>query len=65
MNYLTTKQIAELVAERTGRPVSVRQIQREIKSGRIKAEKIGGQYLIRENALNHYERRHPGVQEKK
>ena len=62
---LTTKQAAEIIAERTGYPISVRMVQKEIKAGYIKAEKIGGTYLIKESALNHYQRRHPGVQEKK
>lgn len=65
MKLLTTKQVAEIIAQRTGHPVSARQIQNEIKAGYIKAEKIGGVYLIKESALNNYERRHPGVQEKK
>lgn len=65
MKYLTTKQVADIIAERTGHPISVRQVQKEIKNGYIKAELIGGNYLIKESALNHYERRHPGVQGKK
>lgn len=65
MKLLTTKDIARMIAEKTGHPISVRQVQKEIKAGYIKAEKIGGTYLIKESALNHYERRHPGVQRKK
>lgn len=65
MKLLTTKEIAEMITQRTGHSISIRQVQREIKEGYIKAEKIGGTYLIKESALNHYERRHPGVQGKK
>jgi hypothetical protein len=65
MTLLTTKQVAVIIAERTGHPMSARQVQREIKNGYLKAEKIGGTYLIKENALNHYERRHPGIQGKR
>jgi hypothetical protein len=65
MKLLTTKQVADIISERTGYPISVRQVQNEIKKGYIKAEKIGGTYLIKESALKHYERRHPGVQGKK
>ncbi len=65
MKLLTTKQVAAIIAERTGHPISVRQVQKEIKSGHIKGEKIGNTYMVKENALNHYERRHPGVQGKK
>jgi excisionase family DNA binding protein len=62
---LTTKEIAELIERITGKPISVRQVQREIKSGHIKAETMGGMYLVRESALKNYKRRHPGVQGKK
>lgn len=65
MKLLTTQQAADIITERTGKPMSVRQIQKEIKAGYIKAEKYGRTYLIKESALNHYERRHPGVQGKK
>lgn len=65
MKLLTTKQAAEIISERSGYPMSPRQVQKEIKAGYIKAEKIGGTYLIKESSLNHYERRHPGVQGKK
>ncbi|HJY21810.1 MAG TPA: hypothetical protein VJ279_02925 [Hanamia sp.] len=64
MKLLTTRQVAELIAEKTGQPISVRQVQQEIKNGYIKAEKIAGTYLVKESALNHYERRHPGVKAK-
>lgn len=65
MKLLTTKQVAEIITQRTGHSISVRQVQKEIKNGHIKGEKMGNTYLIKENALNHYERRHPGVQGKK
>jgi hypothetical protein len=65
MKLLTTKQATVIIAEKTGHPMSARQVQREIQNGYIKAEKIGGTYLIKESALSHYERRHPGVQGKK
>jgi len=65
MRLLSTKEVANIISERTGKEISPRQVQREIKSGYIKAEKIGGQYVIKESALNHYKRRHSGVQKKK
>jgi hypothetical protein len=65
MKLLTTRQVAEIITQRSGNPISIRQVQKEIKAGYIKADKIGGTYLIKEAALNHYERRHPGVQGKK
>jgi hypothetical protein len=65
VKLLTTRQVAEIISERSGYPMSARQVQREIKEGYIKAEKISGTYLVKESALNHYERRHRGVQGKK
>jgi len=65
MKLLTTKEVATMITEQTGQSIGVRQVQKEIKAGYIKAEKIGGTYLIKESALHHYERRPPGVQGKK
>jgi len=65
MKLLTTRQAAEIITKQSGNPISIRQVQKEIKAGYIKADKIGGTYLIKQSALNHYERRHPGVQGKK
>lgn len=62
MKLLTTHEIAAIISERTGYPMSVRQVQREIINGHIKAEKFGHTYLAKESALNHYKRRHRGSQ---
>ncbi len=65
VKLLTTKQVAEIISERSGYAMSTRQVQREIKEGYIKAEKIGDTYMIKESALKNYQRRHRGVQGKK
>jgi len=64
MKFLTTIEAAAIIAERTGKPMSDRQIRHEIQIGKIKAEKIAGTYLIKPKAINHYKRRHPGPKSK-
>jgi hypothetical protein len=44
----------------TGKPISIRQVQREIREGRIKGEEIDGRYFVKESSLKHYQRRHRG-----
>ena len=58
MKLLSSKEAAAIIAEKTGRPMSMRQVQQEIKDGHLKAEKIGRIYFIKESALSHYERGH-------
>ncbi|VVC76014.1 hypothetical protein AQUSIP_13150 [Aquicella siphonis] len=65
MKLLTTHEVAAYITEKTGHPMSVRQVQHEIKIGKIKAEKIAGTYLVKPQALEHYKRRHPGPRAKK
>jgi hypothetical protein len=65
MKLLTTHDVAAYITEKTGRPMSIRQVQHEIKIGKLKAEKIAGTYLIKQHDLEHYHRRHPGPQAKK
>lgn len=64
-NLLSTAQAAKLIAERTGKPLSQRQLQHEIQLGYLKAEKIAGIYLIHPKDIERYQRRHRGVQAKK
>lgn len=54
MKYLTTEEVSQLIG------VTVRQVQKLIKAGRIKAETKSGVYLIKESALINYKPRHPG-----
>lgn len=65
MNLLTTKQVAEIIEKKTKKPITIRQVQREIESGYIKAEKIAGTYFIKREDLKGYKRRHPGISVKK
>lgn len=65
MKLLSTKEAAVIIAERTGKPISVRQVQHEIKNGYIKAQRIGNlQYAIYESDLQNYVRRKTGSQPK-
>lgn len=58
MKYLTTEEVSELIG------VTVRQVQKLIKAGRIKAEMKSGVYLVKESSLINYKPRHPGRQGK-
>ncbi len=58
MKYLTTEEVSARIG------VSVRQVQREIKNGYIKAEMKSGVYLVKESYLINYKPRHPGKQGK-
>lgn len=58
MKYLTTEEVSELIG------VTVRQVQKLIKAGRIKAETKSGVYLVKESSLINYKPRHPGRQGK-
>lgn len=60
MKILTTKQIAAILS------VSVRQIQREIKLGYIKVDKItDGAYRVKDGELENYEHRPRGARSKR
>lgn len=63
--YITTKEAANLIAERTGKPLSQRQLRHEIQLGHLKAIKTANTYLIELAALENYSRRHPGKMAKK
>lgn len=65
MKLLSTKEVAQIISETTGKPMSVRQVQHEILIGRLTAKKIGHSYVIEQSALTHYVRRHPGRQGEK
>ncbi|HXS60813.1 MAG TPA: hypothetical protein VN703_08390 [Candidatus Sulfopaludibacter sp.] len=57
---LTTKDAAKIISELTGKPMSVRQVQTEIKKDHLKAELIGGVYFIEMSAIKRYKRGHVG-----
>ena len=59
MNQITTKEAAERLA------ITVRRIQAMIKDGRLKAEKLGRDYLIHESALEEVKERKTGRPKKK
>ena len=64
MKLMSTKEVAQRIAEATGKPMSIRQVQHEILIGRLEATKIGHSYVIEQQALGRYVRRHPGRQGK-
>jgi hypothetical protein len=65
MNLLTTKDVAQLIEEKTGFPMGVRQVQKEIKAGHLVGEKVGNLYLVSQKELARYKRRKPGIVPKK
>lgn len=65
MKLLTTREVAAYITEKTGRPMSDRQVRHEIQIGKLKAEKVAGTYLLKQHDVDHYQRRHPGPQGKK
>lgn len=61
MKLLSTKEAAAIISERTGKPISLRQVQHEISLGHLNAQRIGERsYIISEEDLDNYVRRHPG-----
>lgn len=54
MKLLTTKEVAEKLG------VTVRRVQAMIKDGRLEAEKLGRDYVVRESALEKVKNRKPG-----
>jgi hypothetical protein len=66
MKLLSTKQAAELITLLTGKKITRREVSREVKKGKIKAELIvGGTYLIKESTIRNYKRRKPGPRPKR
>jgi hypothetical protein len=65
LRVLSAKQVADYLTERDNKPLSKRQVLREIKNGHIQGELIDGRYLVKESALKNYERRTQGVQRRK
>lgn len=65
MNLLTIKEAVLLIEERTGKPMSPRQLRHEIQQNRLKAVKKANTYFIEEKDLNSYVRRNPGRVPKK
>lgn len=65
MKLLSTKEAAYIIAEKTGKPLSVRQLQHEIALGNLIAQRIGQRsYAILQDDIDHYVRRQPGPQAK-
>lgn len=60
MKLMTAEEVAKYITERDGEPISVREVQRELRLGYIKGELIGGTYIVKESALKNYARRSPG-----
>lgn len=60
MKLLSAKEVAEYLTERDKKSIKEREVLDEIKKGYIKAEKIGGRYIIKESSLKNYKRRKPG-----
>jgi len=61
MKYFSTKEVAEIITKKTGKPISMRQVQHEIKKGFIIADRIGKRiYIISEESIENYTRRKPG-----
>lgn len=55
------KEAAKLVAERTGKPFSVRTLQGEIKNGFLEGTLIGHSYIVSLEAIERYQRRPVGA----
>jgi hypothetical protein len=60
MKLFNTKEAALFITKKTGKSMSVRQVQHEIKLGKLPAKIIGRDYAIKENDLNRYQRRPTG-----
>lgn len=65
MKLLTVSQAILIITERTGKPISPRQLQHEIALGKLKAEKVAGTYFIKLKDIENYKRHHPGPRMKK
>lgn len=60
MKLFSTKEAAIYITEKTGKSISVRQVQHEIKIGNLPAKILGRDYAIKESDLKRYHRRPTG-----
>jgi hypothetical protein len=51
LKLLSAKQVADMLTQKHHKPLSKRQVLREIKNGHSPSELIGGRYLFKESAL--------------
>lgn len=60
LNLLTIREAVLIIEEKTGKPLSPRQLRHEIQLNRLKAVKMANTYFIDPGDLDKYTRRNPG-----
>jgi hypothetical protein len=62
--FLTTEEVAKIIAKRTGKPISIRQVQKLIHENKIKHVERSGRYFVSLYDLYDFKRMPPGQRPK-